>query len=115
MKPSLQSYVSGFILSIVLTLAAYFIVVDDKLSTGAVIFVVSSLAIVQLFVQMVFFLHIGQESEPRWRLLAFSFMTIVVGIIVGGSVWIMTHLDYNHLQSPQQTDSYLREQGQKGF
>ncbi len=68
---------------------------------------VASLAIVQFFVQLFFFLHLGHESKPRWRILIFSFMLLVVVIVVFGSIWIMQNLDYHHM-TPTETKNYLR-------
>jgi cytochrome o ubiquinol oxidase operon protein cyoD len=97
------SYASGFILSIILTLEAYLFVTKGFLHGSALFAFLFILAIVQLAVQLVFFLHLGTESKPRWNLVVFSFMLLVVIMIVGGSIWIMKHLDYS-THSPDQTD-----------
>jgi cytochrome o ubiquinol oxidase operon protein cyoD len=53
-----------------------------------------SLAFVQVIIQLIFFLHLGEEESPRWNLISFLFMVGVVFIIVAGSLWIMFNLDY---------------------
>jgi cytochrome o ubiquinol oxidase operon protein cyoD len=103
---SLESYVTGFVLSLVLTLAAYFAVVNDVLKGKAVIAAIIVLAIAQLLVQLVFFLHIDRERKPRHMLLIFLFMLIVLAIVVGGSLWIMEGLDYN---MSHETDEFIIE------
>jgi len=103
---SLFTYISGFILSVGLTLVAYFAVADQWLSgTGLITFIVS-LAVVQLIVQLFFFLHLGSESKPRWNLTIFLFMLLVVVIIVFGSIWVMNHLNYN-MATPSDTDAHI--------
>jgi cytochrome o ubiquinol oxidase operon protein cyoD len=92
---NLGSYISGFILSIILTLAAYFMVVNKVVAGKALIASIIGLAVVQLFVQLLFFLHLGRETKPRFNLMIFLFATLVVTIVVGGSLWIMYNLDYN--------------------
>ena len=96
------NYVFGFVLSLGLTLAAYFLVhkhvvshhlvYSDNFMLGAL----AVLAITQLIVQLVFFLHLDKESRPWWNNTALAFAAIVVVIIVAGSIWIMANLNYHH-------------------
>jgi cytochrome o ubiquinol oxidase operon protein cyoD len=105
----LKLYVTGFALSIVLTLAAYFAVDEYLLDRWVLVFAISALAIVQAFVQLIFFLHLGKESRPRWNMLVFLFMLLVVAIIVLGSLWIMYNLN-DRVMSPMEMDRYMRHQ-----
>jgi cytochrome o ubiquinol oxidase operon protein cyoD len=93
----LKAYVYGVTLSLLLTLAAYLPVDRGWLSGNALIATIVGLAILQAGVQVVLFLHLGQESKPRWNSLLFLFMMIVVLILVLGSLWIMYHLNYNEM------------------
>ncbi|MFZ9035365.1 MAG: cytochrome o ubiquinol oxidase subunit IV [Francisellaceae bacterium] len=87
------SYVVGFILSIVLTLIAFWLVGFHVLpKTGAYI-AIAVLALLQLFVQLYFFLHLDFGSKTRWNLTAFIFALVVVIILVFGSLWIMYNLN----------------------
>ena len=92
---SFKSYVVGFILSILLTVTPYFIVVNHVFASSIIIAAIVLLAILQLLVQLTFFLHLSSESKPRWNLTAFIFSTLIVAILVAGTMWIMYHLDYN--------------------
>lgn len=91
---SYRSYCIGFALSIALTLAAYFLVQTGLFGRKFLTLIIALLGILQTWVQLHFFLHIGQESQPRWNLMAFIYMAIIVFIIVGGSLWIMNNLDH---------------------
>ena len=107
------SYSIGFLLSLFLTFTAYSFVRGQVLTgwqlTGAII----GLALVQVLVQLLFFLHLRHEAEPRWKLLVFDFMLVIVAILVFGTLWIMNNLNY-HMLSPQQTDTYIiRDEGIK--
>lgn len=95
---SLQTYVLGFILSIILTMTAYFIVAEHFLTSWVLDYAIVSLSVVQVLVQLIFFLHLGSEPKPYWNLSVFLFMALVVVIIVGGSLWIMHNLDYNTME-----------------
>lgn len=91
---SLKSYIIGFLLSIFLTLVSYFIV-EDKLFAGHIThYLIAGLAFIQAIIQMVFFLHLGEEQKPYWNFIVFSFMVLVLLIIILGSLWIMFDLDY---------------------
>lgn len=111
---SLVSYFIGFLLSIFLTMAAY-IPVSRHVNSGhtdythksVAIFIVS-LAVVQLFVQLFFFLHLGREQKPRWRSFSALLAIFFVFIIVIGSIWIMDNLNYR--MTPQQMNNYLKNQ-----
>ena len=107
----LKTYITGFILSVVLTLLAFSAVASHAYQTNFTIAVIVVLAVIQLFVQLIFFLHLAQESRPRWRLVALSFGVLVVAIVVFGSLWIMDHLNYNMMHSPQETKQYINKQG----
>lgn len=109
-----SNYLTGFGLSVGLTLVAYFLVTLGALPRQMTIIAVLTLAIAQLFVQLHFFLHLGRESKPRLNLLSFAFMLIVVVIVVFGTLWIMQNLNY-HTRSPEQMDTYMRAMNKKGF
>ena len=85
----------GFILSLILVLASYRIVTHHHLSNTLLILTLFGFVILQAFLQLVFFLHLGLESKPHWNLITFLFTALVVIIVVGGSIWIMYNLNYN--------------------
>lgn len=93
-----KSYIVGFILSIILTVIPYMIVVQHLLPYHIMIIAIVILGVMQLLVQLVFFLHLGAESKPRWNLMAFMFAILVVAILVIGTMWIMYNLDYNMME-----------------
>ena len=108
---SYMSYIVGFVLSIVLTLVAYFAVVNDWFSGRGLLLFVTGLAIVQLLVQLLFFLHLSQERGPRWNLMTFLFAGLVVFIVVIGSLWIMYNLDYNMTHSsPEELNNMILQE-----
>ena len=103
---NLRRYVYGFVLSLVLTLAAY-LLVQHHLAThhvfppdNVMVVLLMILALTQLMVQLIFFLHLGRESKPRWNLVIFLFAAMVVFILVAGSLWIMWNLNYHMAPVP---------------
>jgi cytochrome o ubiquinol oxidase operon protein cyoD len=102
---TLKSYVIGFILSIVFTMSAYFVATSPTLTSKFVLTFIIILAFLQFITQLIFFLHLGTETKPRWNQFIFFTTIIGIGILVGGSIWIMNHLNYN--MTPQDMSSYL--------
>ncbi|OGE80448.1 MAG: cytochrome o ubiquinol oxidase subunit IV [Candidatus Doudnabacteria bacterium RIFCSPHIGHO2_01_FULL_45_18] len=91
----MHNYVTGFITSIVLTLTAYLLVVEHLLTGPVLVFVIISLALIQLWVQLIFFLHLDHEHGPKWNL-AFLLSTIsIILIVIIGTLWIMDNLSYH--------------------
>lgn len=89
------SYIVGFILSLVFTIIPYILIVHHLISGMALLATILGFAVLQMIVQVVFFLHLGREKKPYWQS---SFLVSTVGIIlvvVVGSLWIMHNLHYN--------------------
>ncbi|ODN41913.1 cytochrome o ubiquinol oxidase subunit IV [Piscirickettsia litoralis] len=92
---TLTSYIIGFVLSLVITFIAFALVANKMLPPSGLYVAVAILALIQLFVQLKFFLHMTTNPSGRWDLMSFIFTVFVVLILVGGSLWIMYNLDYN--------------------
>lgn len=105
---SYGKYIFGFVSSVVLTLTSYALVTRHALNHDLIIGIIASLACVQFIVQMVFFLHIGEERKPRWKQLVMWFMLGIVFVIVVGSIWIMNNLNYR--MTPEQMTQYMKSQ-----
>lgn len=92
---TLAGYVWGLALSLILTLGSFGLVGWHLLKVSDLYVVISILAVLQLFVQSIFFLRLNASQEGRWNLLPFLFVILIVGILVAGSLWIMYNLNYN--------------------
>jgi len=82
-------HVIGYFLSLVLTFAALWLVLKSPLSVPMVLTSIVVLAIFQVFVQLLFFMHVNESHGPAYHtlLLFFGFFTAIM--VVGGSIWIM--------------------------
>lgn len=87
-------YLAGLILSVVLTLLAYFTVTAHSFSRPVVVALVVGFGTLQAMAQFFFFLHLNREAHPRWNLMVFLFMALMLVVLVVGSLWIMYNLDY---------------------
>ena len=100
--PSYKSYITGFILSLALTLSAYFAVTHH---VSNILPIILALAVIQVAIQLIFFLHVWSETNPRWNLVFFISTLSIICILVVGSIWIMNHLNYN--MTPSQMNDYM--------
>jgi cytochrome o ubiquinol oxidase operon protein cyoD len=99
---SASTYAIGFILSIILTGAAFALIMTSPgLSHETVLLVIALLAAVQILVHLVCFLHMNTHSEQRWNAVAFAFAILVVAILIVGSLWIMHNISTHMIMSPR--------------
>jgi len=100
---SLKSYTIGFVLAVILTAIPFWLVmgnVIEKSSTAGLVLL--GLAVVQIVVHMVYFLHMNSKSEGGWTILALIFTIMVVVIMLAGSLWVMYHLNHNMMPGMSQ-------------
>jgi cytochrome o ubiquinol oxidase subunit IV len=96
-KPSssFAMYTAGLAFALLLTGASFLVSQTDLLWAPGVPAGLAVLAIAQMGVHLVFFLHIGTGADNTNNVLALAFGVLVVTLIVAGSLWIMTHLNAN--------------------
>jgi cytochrome o ubiquinol oxidase operon protein cyoD len=91
-----RSYMTGFVLSVVLTAIPFWLVMGNVLNDTLVTsIVIMALAAVQIVVHMIYFLHMNTKSEGGWTFLALLFTLTLVVITLVGSIWVMYHMDQN--------------------
>lgn len=100
--------VAGFAFAILLTLAAYLAVVYNVLTGWPLIVIIMALAVAQMAVQLVYFLHLGKDSKSHWKLMLVCVTVFIVCTVVVGSLWIMNNL--NSRMTPQQMNDYMNSQ-----
>ncbi len=105
----ISAYILGFGLSLYLTLTAYWLTAHDVFQATTFMVAIMTLALLQFAIQVIFFLHIGEESKPRWNLTTLGFMLLVVAILVIGSLWIMENLSYHHGTPAHQAEQTIVE------
>jgi len=89
------NYVVGLGFAIVLTLASFWAAGTPLVWGPGVPVLLAALAIGQMGVHLVFFLHITTGPDNTNNVLALAFGLLVVFLVVGGTVWIMAHLNQN--------------------
>ena len=73
---SVKTYMTGFILSIILTVIPFWMVMTGAASPAVI-------------------LHMNTKSDEGWNMTAFVFTVLIIAILVVGSIWIMWNLNYN--------------------
>lgn len=94
-------YVVGLGLALLLTATSFFIAGTDLVWQPSIPIALIVLAIAQMGVHLVFFLHITTGPDNTNNVLALAFGVLVVALIVVGSIWIMGHLSENMMPMEQ--------------
>ena len=91
---TLKGYVTGFLLSLLLTVVPWILVEHGMASRTVLVVGVVAAAVLQLVVQLGFFLHLSFKPSSRDGLLTFASTGIIIFVIVFGSLWVMHDLNY---------------------
>jgi cytochrome o ubiquinol oxidase subunit IV len=92
---SVRPLTLGLFISLIFTLASYFAVTKQLFVGWPLVAVIVAFGSLQATAQLFYFLHLGLESKPRWNLVTFLFMLLILIVVVGGSMWIMYNLNYH--------------------
>lgn len=100
---TVKGYVTGFLLSVVLTAIPFWLVMNQVLaSPRATALVILAFAVVQIVVHMIYFLHMNTRAEGGWNMLSLIFTVVIVVIMLIGSIWVMWHLNTNMMPMHQE-------------
>ena len=98
---AIAGYVAGLVLSIVLTIASFYVLRTPLVWGAAIPVALVVLGVAQIGVHLVFFLHMTTAPDNTNNALALAFGILIVVLIVGGSLWIMSHLNQHMLTIDQ--------------
>ena len=93
-RGSLRTYLTGFVLSLILTAVPFALVMRGAWSPAATLAGIISAGLVQILVHLHYFLHLDTSSAARWNVLALIFTFLIMILFVGGTLWIMSNLNY---------------------
>ena len=94
-------YVIGFVLACVLTAASFYVLNTSLIWGPGIPVALVVLAIAQMGVHLVFFLHINTAPDNTNNILALAFGVLIVALVIVGSLWIMDHLSQNVMPTHQ--------------
>ena len=90
-------YTTGLLLAVLHTATSFWAANTSLLWPGGVALGLAVLAIAQMGVHLVFFLHITTGPESTNNVLALAFGVLIVFVVVAGSIWITTDMNQNML------------------
>ncbi|MET4634322.1 MULTISPECIES: cytochrome o ubiquinol oxidase subunit IV [Kaistia] len=88
-------YLVGFVLAVILTAMSFYVASSDLLWGPGIAMGLVVLAIAQMGVHLVFFLHITTSPDSTNNVLALAFGVFIVFLVLAGSLWIMANLNHN--------------------
>jgi cytochrome o ubiquinol oxidase operon protein cyoD len=94
-------YLTGLGLAILLTATSFFVAGTDLVWEPSIPVALVVLAIAQMGVHLVFFLHITTAADNTNNVLALAFGMLIVILVIGGSLWIMANLNHNMMPMDQ--------------
>ena len=100
-RNQLVGYLVGLGLALLLTATSFFVVSTDLVWQPSIPIAIIVLAIAQMGVHLVFFLHITTDPDNTNNVLALAFGLLIVFLVIGGSLWIMANLNHNMLPMDQ--------------
>jgi cytochrome o ubiquinol oxidase operon protein cyoD len=97
----LAGYGVGLGLAILLTVTSFFVAGTDLVWQPSIPVAIIVLAIAQMGVHLVFFLHITSGPDNTNNVMALAFGVLIVTLVIGGSLWIMANLNHNMMPMDQ--------------
>jgi cytochrome o ubiquinol oxidase subunit IV len=100
-RRGLRTYLIGLGLATVMTIASFWAAQTHLIYGPGISVAIVVLAIAQMGIHLVFFLHITTAPDNANNVLALAFGILIACLVIFGSLWIMANLDHNML-APQQ-------------
>jgi cytochrome o ubiquinol oxidase operon protein cyoD len=100
-RHGLRTYLIGLGLATVMTIASFWAAQTHLIYGPGISVAIVVLAIAQMGIHLVFFLHITTAPDNANNVLALAFGILIACLVVFGSLWIMANLDHNMLPAEQ--------------
>ncbi len=91
-RGTVKSYLTGFVLSLILTAIPFALVMSGGWSASAILAVIFIAGSVQILAHLHYFLHMDTSSTARWNIVALLFTIAIMVLFVGGTIWILFNL-----------------------
>ena len=102
------SYVIGMVLALGLTAVSFWVASTSTIWGPGVAVGLVVLAIAQMGVHLVFFLHITSGPDNTNNVLALAFGVMIVFLVMIGTIWIMSHMNANMMPGPEMTNLQMQ-------
>jgi cytochrome o ubiquinol oxidase operon protein cyoD len=102
------SYMIGLGFALLLTAVSFWVASTSALWGPGVAVGLVVLAIAQMGVHLVFFLHITSGPDNTNNVLALAFGVLIVFLVMIGTIWIMAHMNANMMPDPEIMDLHMQ-------
>jgi cytochrome o ubiquinol oxidase subunit IV len=100
LRREVGGYVLGLALAVLLTIASFGVSRTDFIYGPALAVGLLVLAVAQMGIHLVFFLHLTTDPDNTNNVMALAFGVLIVCLVVFGSIWVMMHLNQNMAPMP---------------
>ncbi len=94
-RAAIRGYLIGLVLASALTAASFWASSTHFIYAPGVPIALVVLAVAQMGIHLVFFLHITTSPDNTNNVLALAFGVLIVFVLVFGTVWAMAHMNAN--------------------
>ncbi len=94
-REGVQGYLIGLLLATLLTVISFTVAKSNLFWQPSIPIALVVLAVAQIAVHLIFFIHITTAPDNTNNILALAFGVLIVALVVGGSLWIMANLNHN--------------------
>ena len=101
-------YTIGLGLAVILTATSFWVANTSVLWGPGIHLGLAVLAIAQMGVHLVFFLHITTAPDNTNNVLALAFGVLIVFLVITGSLWIMANLNHNLMPSTELMNLHMQ-------
>jgi cytochrome o ubiquinol oxidase operon protein cyoD len=101
-------YLLGLALAALLTIASFWVTRTHLIYGPALAVALLVLAVAQMGIHLIFFLHITTDPDNTNNVMALAFGVLTVCLVVFGSIWVMMHMNHNMMPIPM--DQLMRMQ-----
>jgi cytochrome o ubiquinol oxidase operon protein cyoD len=102
LRREVWGYITGFALAILLTIASFWVPSTSFIYGPSLAVALLVLAVAQMGIHLVFFLHITTDPDNTNNVMALAFGVLIVCLIVFGSIWVMVHMNQNMMPMPME-------------
>jgi len=95
LREEVRGYLVGLGLATLLTVASFWADQTREIYASGIAMALLVLAVAQIGVHLIFFLHLTTDPDNANNILALAFGVLIVCLIVFGSLWVMLHLNHN--------------------
>jgi cytochrome o ubiquinol oxidase subunit IV len=101
-------YTTGLLLAVILTATSFWVANTSLLWPPGIPLGLAVLAIAQMGVHLVFFLHITTGPDNTNNVLALAFGVLIVFLVIAGSLWIMSNLNDHMMPPPELMNLHMQ-------